>query len=75
MVTQLRAAHYMIFSISAVSLFILMSYYASTNTVTSQLHSHPAKGQHHHSALIGAINSTRNESNGANIGEICKKKY
>lgn len=62
MVTQLRAAHYMIFSISAVSLFILMSYYASTNTVTSQLHSHLAKGLHHH---------PQNSSlNGANLGKL-----
>jgi hypothetical protein len=69
MVTQLRAAHYMIFSISALSLFILMSYYASTNTVTTQLHSHLSKALHHHQAQTSEPNSTRIELSGANLGK------
>jgi hypothetical protein len=73
MVTQIRAAHYMIFSISAFALFILMSYYASTNTVTTQLHAHMTKALHHHQPLPEP-NSTKLELHGANnnnnLGEI-----
>ena len=74
MVSQIRASHYMIFSISAFALFILMSYYASTNNLTNQLHTHITKALHHHHrqktpSSLGELNSTKNELNGANLGE------
>jgi hypothetical protein len=86
MVAQIRAAHYMIFSISAFALFILMSYYASTNTVTQQMHSHAVKSIHHfhplqqqllrieklqeQQRLNAEANHTKIELNGANLGEL-----
>lgn len=39
--THFRATHYMIFSISAFALFILISYYATNNTLQTQI---PVKG-------------------------------
>jgi hypothetical protein len=70
MVTQIKAAHYMVFSISAFALFILMSYYASTNTVTTQLHSHISKALHSGHRSLAEANSTKLESNGANLGGV-----
>jgi len=66
MIGQIKATHYMIFSISAFALFILMSYYASTTTLQTQLpHGHAIKSLHMHAAL-----ESNGTLNGANLGEF-----
>lgn len=44
--THFRATHYMVFSISAFALFILISYYASNNTLQSPMQPKGLKVHH-----------------------------
>lgn len=70
---QIKATHYMLFSISAFALFILMSYYASNTNIQTQLH-----GGHSHSvhALVSPNDvSTSTSSNTTNSRTLNQQEY
>lgn len=72
---QIKATHYMLFSISAFALFILMSYYASNTNIQTQLH-----GGHSHSAhALVASNDGSNSNSNTTIsrisGSLSKQEY
>lgn len=71
---QIKATHYMLFSISAFALFILMSYYASNTNIQTQLH-----GGHSHSAhALVAPNDGSTSSNTTNsriTGSLRQQEY
>lgn len=77
--THFRATHYMIFSISAFALFILISYYATNNSLQTQM---PMKGvKLHHTPWI-EVKRGQTELKSANLGErawhcyiVCKFLY
>lgn len=62
--THFRATHYMVFSITAFALFILISYYASNNSIQSPMQTKGFKIHH-----APWIDMKQTKSNSANIGE------
>lgn len=64
--THFRATHYMVFSISAFALFILISYYASNNQLQTQLQ--PKAMKLHHAPWMEA-KRLQDEVKSANLGE------